>query len=85
MQEPMLRYFECENFPPRIKAVANPFRLLAESLVHGSHWAETGTNIFGPELKPGPARTEVLQLLRNAKDLAVHAAGNQVMIDDIGK
>lgn len=83
--EPMLEYFQCAHFPPRMKAVANPFRLLAESLVHGSTWAETGTNVFGPELRPGPARTAVLQKLRDAKDMALHAAGNQVMIEEFGQ
>lgn len=83
--EPLLEYFKCDHYPPRLKAVANPFRLLAESLVHGSHWAETGTDVFGPELRPGRARTEVLRMLRDAKDLAVHEAGNQAMIADYVK
>lgn len=57
--EAILRFFDCDHLPPRLRVIAIPFKLLAE---------EMADSLDGPELTAG------LRKLLEAKDCMVRAA-----------
>lgn len=80
-QEHILQYFSTEHLPPNLRAVSDPFGVLAHSIV--------------ATLPRNPERTVALRKLLEAKDAAVRAmlsdphadlaAGNPVLAERFNK